>query len=770
MLHRLRRFAFALALAPVALCAGCEDSEAAPNVPDMPDVPNARFTVRETVEQLHVTHATPGQLLVLHDAAGSPLLTGTADKLGSLIFRKVPAGAGYVIRTGNAAGDEHTRPLRVLSVAESLPPQSFYTDQRLSPGYNYITTRDGTTLSAYVTLPGPPEAGPYPTVVNYSGYDPSKPGEPVSGGKYSFLCGTIPTLCDAPSDPSGLIASLFGFATVSVNMRGTGCSGGAYDYFEPLQLLDGYDVVEAVAAQDWVMHHKVGMTGLSYPGITQLFVASVQPPSLAAITPLSVIGNTATTLFPGGILNTGFAVSWVTNVLDGADPYGQGWEQKQVDAGDQTCAENQLLHGQKVDNVSQAIDTKFYVPSLHDPVNPARFVDRISVPVFLAGAFQDEQTGPFFTTLIARMKAAPALRATVYNGVHEDGFSPQVLAEWKAFLDLFVARRVPFMDKAVRDLAPLLFSSVYGASIDFPPDRFAATATYEEALAAWKAEPRVRVIFESGAGGAVLGAPEGTFEASFSQWPPAETQLLRLFLQPDGSLADAAPQDPSAASLFQVDPAAGDRGILAPKADVNDLLPDYAWAPPAPAMAASFLTEAFPADTTFVGTASADLWVRTTVSDADLQVNVTEVRPDGKEMFVQSGWLRASRRALAADSTPLAPEITDEEKDFRPLVPGEWTSVRVPIAGFNHVFRAGSRLRFYIDTPGGSRAAWRFEIQPFPGAGTVSHAIGHSSEHPSSVALPMIPSFKVPSKLPPCPSLRGQPCRDFAPYANTAAQ
>ena len=35
-----------------------------------------------------------------------------------------------------------------------------------------------------------------------------------------------------------------GFAVVDVNMRGTGCSGGAFDFFEPLQSLDGYDIVE----------------------------------------------------------------------------------------------------------------------------------------------------------------------------------------------------------------------------------------------------------------------------------------------------------------------------------------------------------------------------------------------------------------------------------------------------------------------------------------------------------------------------------------------
>ncbi len=93
-------------------------------------------------------------------------------------------------------------------------------------------------------------------------------------------------------------------------MRGTGCSGGAFDYFEELQSLDGYDAIETVAAQPWVAHGKVGMVGISYPGITQLFVARTRPPHLAAITPLSVLDDTYTTVYPGGILNNGFAVGW----------------------------------------------------------------------------------------------------------------------------------------------------------------------------------------------------------------------------------------------------------------------------------------------------------------------------------------------------------------------------------------------------------------------------------------------------------------------------
>ncbi len=95
-----------------------------------------------------------------------------------------------------------------------------------------------------------------------------------------------------------------------MNLRGTGCSGGAYNYFEELESLDGYDAIEAVAAQPWVQGGTVGMVGISFPGITQLFVAKTQPPHLSAITPLSVLDDTYDTLYPGGIFNNGFALGW----------------------------------------------------------------------------------------------------------------------------------------------------------------------------------------------------------------------------------------------------------------------------------------------------------------------------------------------------------------------------------------------------------------------------------------------------------------------------
>ena len=81
--------------------------------------------------------------------------------------------------------------------------------------------------------------------------------------------------------------------------------------------------------------------------------------------------------------------------------------------------------------------------SVAGPLDIRRFAGEIDAAVFLASAWQDEQTGPSFADLLDRFDRAPVTRFTLYNGLHADGFAPQVLSEWKAFLDLYVAERRP---------------------------------------------------------------------------------------------------------------------------------------------------------------------------------------------------------------------------------------------------------------------------------------------------------------------------------------
>ena len=184
-------------------------------------------------------HAPPGATAYLFGP--NLFVSKTVDSLGSQLFRNVRSGSRYGVWVVGGGMNEAQGPITVLT-AQGIPPQSLYSGQQLetsnlgaTSGYGYLTTRDGTQLSVHVVLPGPADQGPYPAVMEYSGYDPSSP----STGQPQY---------QAMLPPSG-------YAWVGVNIRGTGCSGGAFNFFENLQALDGYDAVETIAAQPWSNGH-----------------------------------------------------------------------------------------------------------------------------------------------------------------------------------------------------------------------------------------------------------------------------------------------------------------------------------------------------------------------------------------------------------------------------------------------------------------------------------------------------------------------------------
>jgi len=73
-----------------------------------------------------------------------------------------------------------------------------------------------------------------------------------------------------------------GYACVRVDSRGAGCSPGFIDHFSPRETKDFYDCIEWAGVQSW-SNGKVGLNGISYYGINQWHVASLQPPHLAAM-------------------------------------------------------------------------------------------------------------------------------------------------------------------------------------------------------------------------------------------------------------------------------------------------------------------------------------------------------------------------------------------------------------------------------------------------------------------------------------------------------
>jgi predicted acyl esterase len=635
--------------------------------------------------------------------------------------------------------------LAACLIAVSLPiyvaPQAKANHEPLAgckdPGekiQGYITASDGTELHYQVLLPkkelfGP---GPYHSVLDYSGY---QPGITFYDGVHRHF------LCE-------------GYAVAGVNIRGTGCSSGDFDYFEPRQAEDGREAIEFLTKQPWSTG-RLAMVGKSYPGITQLFVAGQPltpgedpqtPKGLVAIVPGHVFGDLYRDVpFPGGIENVTFAAGWSAGRI--YEPFTAPGEHYQA-SGDQECMANAAEH---VQNPPQ----NPFVKSLYNQYDGELFYERspwywaknIDVPTMLVQTWQDEQVGSRAIELVERFDPDLPLRVLATNGDHGEYYGSHVLPYIDEFLRFYLAREVParFQGGTVGEFIPKNPRNPKKGTTTTRPE------TYAEALARYRAEDPVQINWETGAAG---GRVPGWIER-YGSWPPENQETWRLNMTPDGGLV--GDQAPAGEVAYNYTPGTGtqQRGGF----ELTDDLPDETMAQwsetPAEGTYAQFETAPLASDKLLAGPASIDLTVSSTAPDTDFQVTMTEVRPDGGEVFVQQGWLRASHRTEDAQlSNELRPYQTHTIEDVQPLVPGQPAELRIEMFPFAHAFREGSKIRIYVEAPHTKPDLWGFALLPVPAVNTIHTGVGLSS-----VALPLLEGDAAKSGAPACGSLRNQPCR-----------
>jgi hypothetical protein len=150
-----------------------------------------------------------------------------------------------------------------------------------------------------------------------------------------------------------------------------------------------------------------------------------------------------------------------------------------------------------------------------------------------------------------------------------------------------------------------------------------------------------------------------------------------------------------------------------------------------------------------------DLYVSSTSSDADVQVTLTNIQPDGQEVFIQRGWLRLSDRAIdAAKSSPTRPVLVDTPDAIHMLVPDEPVLARVELNKFGYVFREGSRLRVWIDTPS-FWGGYGFAYTPLP----ATNRVWHDAAHPSKLVIGELGEVTIPAQAAPVCQRLKEPCR-----------
>ena len=768
---------FVLAAATVTMSISAAGANAAGKDPKAPKATGkASFTAKGSIGQVYVKDADAGANLLLVNPDGRIADNGKADAFGSKIFRQLEPGKGWSVRQRQGGKVLGTSPVRVLK-AGANPPQSFYDSQpALQEGLNYVKMRDGIELAMTVRLPAGKDLadGPFPTVIEHSGYQTAAPHDLLA----AIIADDGDPLAPAPSTVVGsLLGPQLGFASVSVQMRGSGCSGGAFDLFGLPTTYDGYDMIESVANEPWVKGGKVGMLGISFSGITQLFDAGTQPPHLSAIAPMSVTDDIyQATGYPGGIFNSGFALSWITERVDDAKPApgeGQNWAKEMATNGDpavtdpvlredqkQHCLDNQDLRLQTLPALKLIQKNPFRSPWLFKERAPGDWLKNVKVPVFLTGQYQDEQTGPHFPESLNKLNGNRNVWVRMQNGVHTDSLSPLNMTKWVEFLDLFVANEVPHVPGL---LTGGLFGSFIGPSAPIEQSAYAGMSSVTEAKAAFRRDnPRFALAMDNGAGPWGTGAIGTTWQINSDKWPPKNVKPTTYVLGKDGKLGGAKPSKGSVS--YVADPAARPiRNLMA--GSVSAPQPDYEWAPIVDGKGVGFVSGALAKDTVIAGPSSLDLYLRSSKGDTDIQASISEVRPDGNETYVQSGWLRASHRKLDPKrSTVLDPYPTHLAKDGKRIPKKGWTKVRVPIMPVVHAFRAGSKIRITLSATGGDRSAWEFDTID---KGNTKNTISIGGPLASKLVLPVMKGTTAQgTPLPDPTALRAQPSRVYAPASN----
>ena len=196
-------------------------------------------------------------------------------------------------------------------------------------------------------------------------------------------------------------------------------------------------------------------------------------------------------------------------------------------------------------------------PSLFDRRSMVDWARHITVPVFLSGALQDEQTGPQWPALIDAFPKTTPVFANMVNGGHIDSTDPQTISRWLEFLDIYVAGKVPDQSRTARRPCSWTSSPASPPAVSSQAPLPAIRFTQAAELAVGPGRVRGPDPRWSGSSSTTApgppgpGAIESTYAADFSTWPPAgSVRTLSFGAQ---RIARVAPGTGSSTS-FTLDP------------------------------------------------------------------------------------------------------------------------------------------------------------------------------------------------------------------------
>ncbi|MGA2531697.1 MAG: CocE/NonD family hydrolase [Candidatus Aminicenantales bacterium] len=525
----------------------------------------------------------------------------------------------------------------------------------------YLTMRDGVRLAADIirlALKGKVEEKPLPAIFIHTRYRRAAVSRQ----------GKVQSEAD---QPLGQLLLKHGYAVVSVDVRGSGASFGVWQgLFSPDETRGAYEIIEWVAAQPWC-DGKIGMSGASYLGTTQLMAATTRPPHLKALLPAVPLFDVYAVGNHNGVFFEDLVKTWsdLTMMLDttvpaapvDADRDGSTLKQALKEhAGNRPTIEifEPLRFRDSRDLVTGALPMLDWHPAGH-----VREITDAKIPMYLWGGWFDSFTRDAF--LMWKNFDVPR-KLTVGAWSHSPR-DPEIQKEeyYPAFIEelRWFDYWLKGIDNGIMSEPAIRYQVMKSPKVR--EWRTAATWPVPEATG-------VDYYLQAGPSGSVQSVNDGGLKPE----------------QPAGQNARdayAADYTTTTGTTTRWDNAVGG-GFGYPDMKDNDT------------KGLTYTTAPLAKDVEVTGHPVVRLWVSSTTDDAELFAYLEEVDPAGVAHYVTEGTIKASYRALGEapyDYLGL-PFHRSYKEDVVPLKPGEPVELVFDMEPTSNVFDAGNRIRLTI--------------------------------------------------------------------------
>lgn len=474
-----------------------------------------------------------------------------------------------------------------------------------------------------------------------------------------------------------------GFAAVYQCCRGTAFSEGEFfpTYMEAEEL-DAEDTINWILQQPW-SNGRIALMGSSYSGRTQWAAAFCGSDAITGMKPhVAALYGCSSAAVPGGGSKHAFMVAWALSMHHRSRIGHDDLPDYEAHMDHLPVHELDVHLGYGVVPFYRDFIRTTQEPATWGAGMDARF-PKVKAPALISGGWFDSflqeniQCFRKMKLLAATPKARNFTRMILGPWAHSGLINPEVFGEENDYRDL-----VPLQDRFIRN-------SLLEPEMDPVPE-----------------QPPVRYF--------MMGTNDWR---SAGDWPPAHREKI-FFLQKKQTLADMPEQEETSSSCYTYDPAdptpSANKGCY-DRRDTEkrgDLL--------------IFTTPILASPLAVAGNVRVRLFARSSAPDTDFFATLSDVYPDGRSMFLQTGMVRARfSRSL-------------EYAEF--LAPGEIREYEIDLGDTANTFLPGHAVRLAIHSASYPAYSRNMNTASPINEGVLmapaQQEILHSGEYPSCLILP----------------------------------